>query len=136
MEKEKLLPCPFCGSEAHPVECDQDNHYWSPWVIYCSKCYAELSRKKPEKTIKAWNKRTSNWKPIKSAPKDGTEILACTEVFDYRPYFVSWYKRPKCLRRGFEYFARRGTFERFPATLWTPLPDPPEKKQTNPDVQG
>ena len=57
MEKEKLLPCPFCGSEAHPVECDQDNHYWSPWVIYCSKCYAELSRKKPEKTIKAWNKR-------------------------------------------------------------------------------
>lgn len=54
--KEKLLPCPFCGSEASMISCT-DDHY----VICCnSDCAAALVARgfpSPEETIAAWNRR-------------------------------------------------------------------------------
>ena len=50
-EKNKLLPCCFCGGEAKLVES-------LSWVIKCKTCNLELSLGNyKNKAIKAWNTR-------------------------------------------------------------------------------
>ncbi len=58
MEKNKLKPCPFCGSEAELID---DTDICLDVGIGCEKCNFELVQETPERAIKAWNTRTKGW---------------------------------------------------------------------------
>lgn len=62
------------------------------------------------------------WQPIETAPKDGTEILACTEGFPESHRIVHWYSDAGC------WWDHDGLFD-YPddpwLTHWMPLPEPP-----------
>ena len=84
---EELLPCPFCGGKAmhlHTrVKSSRDETVMLDYdQIDCSVCRASTRSycDNKEGAIKAWNKRadlapTSQWEPISTAPRDGTEVL-------------------------------------------------------------
>lgn len=79
---EKLLPCPFCGSRELMMFCDpaegRDNSGPSR-RIQCAGCHIEAPFYDAEAlAIEAWNTRTAaeGWRPIESAPRDGTLFLA------------------------------------------------------------
>ena len=57
-EKNKLLPCPFCGGEAH-VTCSPDDPQYS--VVNCESCglQAQWHYDGEEDTIVHWNTRTT-----------------------------------------------------------------------------
>ena len=69
MDKNELLPCPFCGGEATPVYCENDNRYTSN-LLYLSKCGTIKCKRcglmlpkiysRTSKAMKAWNRRVVN----------------------------------------------------------------------------
>ena len=68
----------------------------------------------------------SKWRPIKTAPTDGTSILIGSfGEGTTKPGLieVDWYRQPKD-KRGFIGF---GSFNKqfFPPTHWQPMPTPP-----------
>ena len=53
-EKNKLLPCPYCGGEGKFKESGYMPEFW----VRCKKCFADTRIcKTPDKAIKAWNTR-------------------------------------------------------------------------------
>jgi len=77
---------------------------------------------------------SDGWRPIESAPKDGTHILACanypsnpysaTWTFNQRPpTVVHWFPEPG--EEGFYLSHGTGDLPPFEATHWMPLPNPP-----------
>jgi len=74
----ELNACPFCGGVAHLY------NYLEEAGAECLECHAKILRSHDkfcsgsgmQVAATAWNTRTSQWQPIESAPKDGTEILA------------------------------------------------------------
>lgn len=66
-ERDKLLPCPFCGGKAE-IGQDADSDDFKRWnVVFCTKCYAEIKGKdtigkidkdEEKELIKQWNTRT------------------------------------------------------------------------------
>lgn len=67
----------------------------------------------------------SEWKPIETAPKDGTWFLVIDpdSSMCWAPYgFCSW----QTDYSGHSYWAEEDTSEEIQPTHWMPLPDPPE----------
>ncbi len=48
-----LLPCPFCGNEAHASGCFLDGHY----QVICSECRAVIKSDREDKAQGMWNQR-------------------------------------------------------------------------------
>lgn len=56
--KQKLLPCPFCGSKFAEIQYKPKNHSTFPYRVRCTTCFAKLDWYKSEKVaVEAWNKR-------------------------------------------------------------------------------
>lgn len=86
MDEPELLHCPFCGSDeishgsAYPGYTSEHCG-----LVQCHGCDAAMLGAEESDAITAWNTRSAlaahqgtrddGWKPIESAPKDGTEIL-------------------------------------------------------------
>lgn len=62
----------------------------------------------------------SEWKPIETAPKDGTEIVALVSGV---PYIVSWTTHGK--QHAEPWWRDREGYGLTEPTHWMPLPDPP-----------
>jgi len=76
----KLLPCPFCGNE-HP-DYERVGTPRQSCIVACGNCGCRHeSGDEGEHNGSSWNTRASppppedGWKPIESAPKDGTRIM-------------------------------------------------------------
>lgn len=48
-----LLPCPFCGAEAHLSGCFPDGHY----QVKCNECQAIVKADRDDKAHGMWNQR-------------------------------------------------------------------------------
>lgn len=57
---EKLLPCPFCGSDADMFQKDSDPK-WNDWVVHCSDldCWANVRHINKADAIRKWNTRAT-----------------------------------------------------------------------------
>lgn len=54
MDKDKLLPCPFCGGKARFI------NFYSLYMVECETCRAATDTDhKKENAIKIWNTRTN-----------------------------------------------------------------------------
>jgi len=61
MDKEELLPCPFCGSSAKLVFSTDDTQGRDWHEIYCTGCeIGTQTSPRKDKVITAWNTRISN----------------------------------------------------------------------------
>ncbi|WP_427183571.1 hypothetical protein ACL598_17035 [Bordetella bronchialis] len=86
-----LMPCPFCGGttiHVSPPTCKRTDKY-DPAdrgfpIVHCGGCGAEANGKNWDEScasaIAAWNTRAqpqqpAGWKPIETAPKDGTRFI-------------------------------------------------------------
>lgn len=125
-----LLPCPFCGSE--PI-LEEDQAFPSCSNSDC-EALGPACITDPEG---AWNRRTSPWRPIETAPKDGTRVdlwagvricdalWRCpSEVHADDPLTYSWWApSPECYSA---YPEMEDTPIGVIPTHWMPVPEPPE----------
>lgn len=79
---EQLLPCPFCGPGQSVVSAWLDD-VSNRWRVGCGRCGCSTgihTRDESEApAIAAWNRRASPWRPIETAPRDGTRVLLATK---------------------------------------------------------
>lgn len=80
------------------------------------------------------------WRPIETAPKDGTHVLVCFDEPKYGPYWTFQQRPPTVahwfgpadlpgLRSGGWYLSvHQNDAERIYPTHWMPLPEPPKEK--------
>jgi Lar family restriction alleviation protein len=69
----ELKNCPWCGTTAH-LHINSPSVYWN--TVACALCSVEgPASETTDAAILAWNRRASPWKPICTAPKDGTPVL-------------------------------------------------------------
>jgi hypothetical protein len=61
------------------------------------------------------------WRPIETAPKDGTLVLACWAGSGMYPIITRWLKNAQAWTHPFNKPVN-------PPTHWMPLPTPPEKE--------
>ena len=55
VEEEKPLPCPFCGGEAHVIDCIDP---YPCMYVQCSKCGVRTKRyNSRSEAVAAWNRR-------------------------------------------------------------------------------
>ena len=116
-----LLPCPFCGGQAEIIRFGTPR--WSA-IVECMECGGRLeSGDEGEESGRHWNTRASQWKPIDTAPKDGTKFLI---------WWPTWNNTAEI---GY-YSTRRNRFECNKVmyyqdsdlpTHWMPLPEPPKE---------
>lgn len=139
----KLLPCPFCGSEAkQATECENGKGW-----VFCSNCGA-CSRiaQHIDHAIAYWNNRTlpapvsEGWADISTAPRDGTSILVVGGTyysdgggagsdFDFElkePTISNWFRDGWHIGYGEAYNDEKWA----EPTHWRPLPAPPAVKQS------
>lgn len=59
MNKQKLKPCPFCGSEAHIFQIQENDKLQSRlWAVRCPVCGAnQLAFSEKHCAVESWNKR-------------------------------------------------------------------------------
>ena len=83
MQKNKLLPCPFCGGEAKLIE---NNHYTDIHSVICKNCYIESDRYcTQEKAIRAWNTR----KPMECIMEQLEECMSdAKNLWDNNDYYT------------------------------------------------
>ena len=111
---ETLLPCPFCGA-TEGVYLEQMSEHCG--IARCSACNATHANNTEAEAIAAWNRRSDGWRPIESAPKDGTQVLLVDDaptpeaVIGYWDENTDWRHVP-------------GEWPLSP-THWQPLPAPP-----------
>lgn len=108
-----LLPCPFCEGEAAPL--DENDHTSCTNIACGSTDYMHVD---------AWNGRVGAWRPIETAPLDGTSILvALHEWNDPANKYV------------FEVVAWDGgcwsseAYPIYPPTHWMPIPPGPRSPE-------
>lgn len=122
-----LLPCPFSTDKPHDLMAMGDGK-GSVWVE-CMECGAKGPLAKDRGTAFGnWNRRSppSPWRPIESAPKDGTEILVYVDYGD-----GSWKIEKAHWQHVFNKFMN-ATYDPMMddidgATHWQPLPSPPSE---------
>ena len=116
-----LEPCPYCGSPAEQPD-------WTA-VIYCTNrdCEAnnggvcrETWQNRPQIVALQAEKTEREWKPIETAPKDGTDVLAYVPETDQQ-FVIYWHQHDKCWAYA---VCELGTIYCIP-THWMPLPQPP-----------
>lgn len=138
---ERPIGCPFCG--ATPEE-RADELYRHFWIVCPNKdCPVEPETVPYEKHTEAWaawNARAipqpapaPGWKPIETAPKDGTWIMTIIDAPGCHPGVVAWqthYGRSRwaedpgnheieeCWKEGF-------LIGSYSPSHWQPLPPPP-----------
>lgn len=164
-----ILSCPACGEEAREIETERTGSIsrWhrvecsscetaGPMVEGCSFTYfgAKLINEYATKAIDGWNAfARSFWRPIESAPKDGTEIILFGMVPDGPRVTAGFWLVPEppvvgdcggechcpeygepldpdwvCMHGGSAegWMSNDGGFaDKWPATHWMPLPAPP-----------
>ena len=67
MTDHTLLPCPFCGGEAHLFD-----GYW----VECTKCGCQTPETFEEVAISAWNRRT----PPAAVPDAWSKLLLAAKI--------------------------------------------------------
>lgn len=70
MEKNNLLPCPFCDNEVefHPQE-HHMNNFWNKNTIYCPNCDFRMEHTSSIALVKKWNTRKPVEKTISNLEK-------------------------------------------------------------------
>lgn len=53
----KLLPCPFCGGQAHYYEYEVEFGFMIYFGVQCLNCFACIEKTIKEDAIEAWNRR-------------------------------------------------------------------------------
>jgi hypothetical protein len=67
----------------------------------------------------------SEWKPIETAPKDGTLVIALTPA----PEFVRWWTDPDFFGEDYPWVGRDGSsYKESHVTHWMPIPPPPQEE--------
>lgn len=129
-EKQKLLPCPFCGGEAY-LDMDSDHHgEWFNLGCKDSDCFMHMAfYTEPPDTqlsaIKQWNTRAitaerRDWRPIESAPHDRPIITCCMKPSEWTSKKAGY-----MAINEFDNGWPQHNEIHFPATHWMPLPQPP-----------
>ena len=61
MDREELIPCPFCGTGGYSVHLQRvyyENENYTRWKVICEGCGAEITEfPTPERAIENWNRR-------------------------------------------------------------------------------
>ena len=122
-----LLPCPFCSSGSRVAEFPQDLGF----MPHCAECGIRGHIYPTESAaIAAWNRRAGGWRPIETAPKDGTEILLYCPEWD-TPYLGAWGHAEDSILDGWmspDVLPLKWTELVESPTHWMPLPAPPESE--------
>lgn len=107
--------CSFCGGESGPFVASDDLCH--SVCKGCIEAYAAFMQVRPPESAPA----TTPWRPIETAPKDGTQILACdiggVLILEYRPSVRSFVD---------------GQARCWAPTHWMPLPAPPASRAAEP----
>jgi hypothetical protein len=73
----------------------------------------------------------NKWKPIETAPKDGTSVLVFPGIWNNKNISIAKFDNDKYARKPKPYWSRDDDMNRVtnsrnnPPTHWMPLPDPP-----------
>ena len=108
-----LLPCPFCGS-ADIMEgvYYAEGEAKKRGAVRCADCGVRAP-------TSSWIRRSSDWKPIETAPKNGALIIAYRGGWKDNRGIVLWSKDWDCWQ------SVPGAY-RWEPTLWMPLPEAPK----------
>jgi Lar family restriction alleviation protein len=112
---EKLLPCPFCGSQAFIEEHDPVYQDPFPYRIICmnTDCLgAHVWEETEEDAIKGWNTRADGWISVEDRLPDDLQL--CT-VYDKDGRYDQ-----------LRFYDEKEFVEEWGITHWMPLPSPPE----------
>lgn len=121
---EDLKPCPFCGKSRLVTGRGAEKRA----KIRCVDCEATgpVGLDGEASAIAAWNRRSADpqvgpaWRPIESAPKDGTRFLAYQAGKD-APRYECWWQDDWPQWEGWQ-----DPWDNEPEpTHWMPLPAPP-----------
>lgn len=115
----KLKLCPFCGGQ--PQLLNEEMALCA--FVMCLACGAQGDDRSAKRAVFAWNNRADlvpQWMDIKTAPKDGTDILVGFGNGDRPPVVAIWLD-------GWVRFESATPLGIKP-THWMPLPAPPAKK--------
>lgn len=124
MNDETLDFCPFCGGNPEIISLSKTPPYGRTFVL-CPSCGSTGPAARRDVAIQAWNKRPErdalreSWRPMDTAPRDGSEIL----IYDPREgYGVNQAKWDEWAAAWVEVIEEHGRFE---PSRWMPLPAPP-----------
>lgn len=130
---EEPLDCPFCGGDAY-VEGNEESRFF----VGCRNCFCNVGEAydrsaMPEhmfatldEAIAAWNRRSTLWQPIDTAPKD-REIIVWVRG---RQYIATWERdsynqKPRPFWNYSDTWGKTGC-RAIPPLLWMPLPASPQ----------
>ena len=131
-------PCPWCrGATIKTRHLGQ----WAGVDMYAALCQTEgcgatgPTRDTEPAAIAAWNRRAPGWRPIETAPRDGTLVLLWAESIGLHVAYLhqewSWTKF-RVIRTWQALWCEKQSGdedEGIKPTHWMPLPEPPEAKQ-------
>lgn len=140
-QTDALLPCPFCGQSERLAEEWKDEDKHPLLLIGCDTrgCPGEsrehyLLNGVRERAVAAWNRRAlasspaplgGAWKPIETAPKDGTTFLFDAPDLEDRMSLAFYRDGRLVLALNGKPLGSHIT----PPRLWHPLPTPPERPE-------
>lgn len=120
---QEIKPCPFCGSS----KCQEiyQHGFAEGWVVRCNSCGANgAAFAYDQDAVEKWNdvSSVSVWRPIDTAPKDGTKILANT----YKgAAVILWDSEEACWCFVSQAIPCYAFLKSTAPTHWMPLPSPP-----------
>lgn len=135
---EELKPCPFCGGAAK-----MNGNGIGDFYVQCTGCLARSDDRHCEErshAVERWNRRApatpqtdQGWRPIDSAPKDGTYIQVCRkdESFGWITGVATWvsdFGISGWIAKGTGFFGELGLAD---PHLWQPLALPPAPQGEN-----